>query len=164
MRILNILLIISILFFYGCSKYEMYDWAIESNRNSANLELKDLKINYLNKEHSEVSVLVVDEETMSTLHSKHSGIDETTDVLTFDHGSDEHAVRADIAVCGDVALLESEKHNTTIQNELLLYILHGILHCCGFDDCDDESHQKIHAEEDRVLKAIGVGTVWSNVT
>ena len=45
MRILNILLIISILFFYGCSKYEMYDWAIESNRNSANLELKDLKIN-----------------------------------------------------------------------------------------------------------------------
>ena len=119
---------------------------------------------YLNKEHSEVSVLVVDEETMSTLHSKHSGIDETTDVLTFDHGSDEHAVRADIAVCGDVALLESEKHNTTIQHELLLYILHGILHCCGFDDCDDESHQKIHAEEDRVLKAIGVGTVWSNVT
>ena len=119
---------------------------------------------YLNKEHSEVSVLVVDEETMSTLHSKHSGIDETPDVLTFDHGSDEHAVRADIAVCGDVALLESEKHNTTIQNELLLYILHGILHCCGFDDCDDESHQKIHAEEDRVLKAIGVGTVWSNVT
>ena len=45
MRILNILLIISSLFFYGCSKYEMYDWAIGSSRNSANLELRDLKIN-----------------------------------------------------------------------------------------------------------------------
>ena len=121
-------------------------------------------LNYLNKEHSEVSVLVVNDETMSTLHLKHSGIDETTDVLTFDHGSEEHAVRADIAICVDVARLEAEKHNTSIQNELLLYILHGVLHCCGFDDCDDESHQKIHAQEDRVLKAIGIGAVWSNVS
>ena len=45
MKILNILLIISTLFLYGCSKYDMYDWAIESMRNSANLELQDLRIN-----------------------------------------------------------------------------------------------------------------------
>ena len=45
MKILNILLIISILFLYGCSKYDMYDWAIESTRNSANLELQELRIN-----------------------------------------------------------------------------------------------------------------------
>ncbi len=118
----------------------------------------------LNKEQSEVSVLVVNDETMSALHSKHAGIEGSTDVLTFDHGSDEDAVRADIAICIDVAQREAEPRNNSIQNEMLLYILHGLLHCCGFDDHDDATHQEIHAEEDRVLTAIGVGAVWSNVT
>ena len=45
MKILNILLIISTLILYGCSKYDIYDWFIESTRNSANLELQDLRIN-----------------------------------------------------------------------------------------------------------------------
>jgi abhydrolase domain-containing protein 6 len=45
MKILNILLIISTLILYGCSKYDRYDWFIESTRNSANLELQDLRIN-----------------------------------------------------------------------------------------------------------------------
>ena len=45
MKILNILIIIILFLFSGCSKYEMYDWVIKSKRNIANLELKDLKIN-----------------------------------------------------------------------------------------------------------------------
>jgi probable rRNA maturation factor len=119
-------------------------------------------LKFLHIEQSEVSVLIVDDEAMSAIHLKHSGIEETTDVLTFDNGSDEHAVRADIAICADVAFREAKKRNNSIQNELLLYILHGMLHCSGFDDHDDESHRNMHAEEDRVLEAIGVGAVWSN--
>ena len=121
-------------------------------------------LDFLKKVKSEVSVRIVNDETMSSLHSKHSGDDSSTDVLTFDHGSDEDAVRADIAICIDVAQREAESRNNTIQNEMLLYILHGLLHCCGFDDHDDANHQKIHTEEDRVLTAIGVGPVWSNTT
>ena len=121
-------------------------------------------LHFLKKVKSEVSVRIVNDEMMSNLHSKHSGIVSTTDVLTFDHASDDNAVRADIAICFDVAKRESEQRNNMLQNEMLLYILHGVLHCCGFDDHDDVAHQKMHAEEDRVLKAIGVGAVWSNVT
>ncbi len=109
----------------------------------------------------DVSVRVVHDEEMSALHIKHSGIEGTTDVLTFDHGSEEHSVNADLAVCFDVATREAKNRSHSVQNELLLYIVHGILHCIGFDDHSDEDHMIMHKEEDRVLEAIGVGAVWS---
>jgi rRNA maturation RNase YbeY len=121
-------------------------------------------LDFLKKVESEISIRIVNDETMSTLHSKHSGIEGSTDVLTFDRGSDEDTIRADIAICFDVAEREAEPRKNSIQNEMLLYILHGLLHCCGFDDHDDATHQEIHAEEDRILTAIGIGAVWSNVT
>ncbi|MDG1137426.1 MAG: rRNA maturation RNase YbeY [Phycisphaerales bacterium] len=119
-------------------------------------------LSFLHLNYSEVSVRVIGNDEMSQLHVKHSGVEGTTDVLTFDHGGDEHSVRADIAICVDVAKREAEKRGHALQNELLLYIVHGILHCCGFDDHDEKSHALMHEEEDRVLSSIGVGAVWSN--
>ncbi|MBT4529634.1 MAG: rRNA maturation RNase YbeY [Phycisphaerae bacterium] len=119
-------------------------------------------LGYLQKGMAEVSVRVVNDAEMSELHIKHSGVEGTTDVLTFDHGSDAQAVRADIAICVDFAEREANKRNHETKNELLLYIVHGILHCCGFDDHDESAHALMHAEEDRVLSAIGIGKVWSN--
>ena len=117
---------------------------------------------YLQKENSEVVIRIVEDTEMAKLHMQHSGIEGTTDVLTFDHGSSSTAVNADIAVCVDVAKRESEHRGHSLQNELLLYIVHGILHCCGFDDHDETSHTLMHEEEDKILSAIGIGSVWSN--
>jgi len=116
----------------------------------------------LQKEQSEVSVRIVDDVEMSKLHLRHSGVEGTTDVLTFDNSSVKNSVHADIAVCVDVAKREAKNRNHELQNELLLYIVHGILHCCGFDDIDEVSHKMMHEEEDRVLSAIGVGAIWSS--
>ena len=119
---------------------------------------------FLDKHEYDLSVQVVDEEVMSMLHIKHSQVDNATDVLTFDHGSNTDTVYADIAICIDVAEAEAATRAHNVHNELLLYNVHGILHCCGFDDLDEEGHAIMHAEEDRVLNAIGVGSVWSNAS
>ncbi len=119
-------------------------------------------LNYLQKESSDVSVRIVNDIEMSELHVKHSGVEGTTDVLTFDHGSDTHSLHADIAICVDVAKRESARRGHALQNELLLYIVHGMLHCCGFDDHDETAHTLMHEEEDKILSAIGVGCVWSD--
>ena len=128
-----------------------YDW-LQQHAAKALLCLK--------KPSSSIAVLVINDDEMAELHQKHSGIEGTTDVLTFDNGSSSDAIIADIAVCVDVANRESKNRGHSLQHELLLYIVHGVLHCCGFDDCDKESHRKIHAEENRVLAAIGVGEIW----
>ena len=114
----------------------------------------------LGKNKSQLAVCVVNDATMIQLHKDHSNRSETTDVLTFDNGSTDGSIHADIAICFDVAkrALGDRSHN--LNEELLLYVVHGILHCIGFDDHDEETHRKIHEEEDRVLTAIGVGPVW----
>ena len=116
---------------------------------------------FLNKSESDVSVRIVNDDAMTELHQKHSGASSTTDVLTFDRGSDASGVRADIAVCFDVANRESIERGNSVEQELLLYVLHGVLHCCGFDDHEEESFEAMYKEEDRVLEAIGIGPVWS---
>jgi len=47
-----------------------------------------------------------------------------------------------------------------VRHELLLYALHGLLHCCGYDDSTDADREVMHTEEDRILEAIGVGRVY----
>ena len=134
--------------------------------DAVNIQWLDTKIQaavkFLGKEQSTITVRVVDDATMSRLHLKHSDIEGTTDVLTFDHGGDEKTINADIAVCIDVAQRAVETREHPVESELLLYILHGILHCMGYDDHNDVAHQKIHSREDSVLQAIGVGAIWSH--
>jgi len=108
-----------------------------------------------------IALRVVGDEEMTSLHKAHSSIDATTDVLTFDRGSSEDSIEADIAICSDEANRLATQRDHSLNEELLLYIVHGMLHCVGYDDHDEESYQKMHAEEDRILVAIGVGPVWS---
>lgn len=117
---------------------------------------------FLKIEKSTISIRIVDDATMSQLHQKYSGVKGTTDVLTFDHGSTKQAIDVDIAVCFDVASRAAQARGHEVDRELLLYVIHGILHCTGFDDHDEGAHQRIHCEEDRVLQAIGVGATWSS--
>ncbi|MBC8200903.1 MAG: rRNA maturation RNase YbeY [Planctomycetes bacterium] len=132
-----------------------YNWLEEQTHNA---------LCFLHRDYSDVSIRIVTDEEMSQLHVKHSGVEGTTDVLTFDYSRDKNSLHADIAVCIDVADIEATKRGHALQNELLLYIVHGILHCCGFDDHNEEAHELMHKEEDRVLSAIGVGAVWSSET
>ena len=116
----------------------------------------------LGKNQSRLAVRVVKDATMIQLHQDHSNISETTDVLTFDNGSTDASIHADIAICCDVASRALGGRGHALNEELLLYVLHGMLHCIGFDDHDEETHRKMHEEEDRILTAIGIGPVWSS--
>mgnify|MGYP006159181827 FL=1 len=116
----------------------------------------------LNKPQSEISIRIVNDDVMSAMHLEHSGVEGTTDVLTFDNGGDNNTIDADIAVCVDVAKRTINACSHSVESELLLYIIHGLLHCIGYDDHNEEDHKKMHEEEDRILQEIGVGAIWSD--
>lgn len=108
-----------------------------------------------------VDVAIVDDARMTELHVAYHNLDETTDVLTFDATETPGGpVEVDIAVCLDVAQREAERHGHRVERELLLYIIHGLLHCMGFDDHEADGFAAMHDEEDRVLSAIGVGRTF----
>ena len=107
----------------------------------------------------EVRVRIVDDAEMSAQHEEYAGIPGTTDVLTFDMSgeSDPRGVvllDVDITVCLDEAARQGATRGHTPEDELLLYALHGVLHCLGHDDHDDEAYRAMHAAEDEILAAI----------
>lgn len=109
-----------------------------------------------------VALSIVDDDKMADLHLFHSGIEGTTDVLTFDLREEESgALDVEIVVCRDEALRQSGD-GKPVERELLLYLLHGVLHCLGFDDHDPAEFERMHAREDEILNAIGVGSVYDS--
>lgn len=113
----------------------------------------------------EVRARVVADPQMAEAHLRYSGVPGTTDVLTFDLSDPGSAaagrVDTDIYICADEARRQAASRGHGIDIELALYTIHGILHCLGFDDHDDESFAIMHQKEDQILTAIGVGPVFA---
>lgn len=107
-----------------------------------------------------IGLRLVGDAAMTDLHARHSNIPTTTDVLTFPLSGPNEAIDVDIALCVDEAARQASDLNHPVESELLLYALHGLLHCCGFDDHDPNSWAAMHAEEDRILSLIGVGPTF----
>jgi len=103
-----------------------------------------------------VTICIVDGARMSQLHEAHCGLSNTTDVLTFELSLPSEPLEVDVAVCLDVALRQATRRGHSIEQELLLYGLHGLLHCCGHDDHSPRGFQRMHEREDEILRAIGV--------
>lgn len=116
----------------------------------------------------QVRVCVVDDQRMSAAHEKFSDITGTTDVLTFDlaprtnqpDSFDTKVLDTDLTVCIDEANRQAAIHNHPVEHELLLYIIHGTLHCLGYDDHDQGQYQRMHNKEDELLTNIGIGAIF----
>jgi len=108
-----------------------------------------------------IGVRIVDDRAMAEAHERYKGVAGTTDVLTFDLSGGSGALEADLLVCADEARRQAGLRGHAVEREVLLYILHGVLHCLGMDDHDEASAARMHAEEDRVLSAIGVGATFA---
>lgn len=115
----------------------------------------------------EVRVRVVGDDEMARTHQRYAGMGGTTDVLTFDLGEGSAArtreLDVDVFVCVDEASRQASERGHEVERELLLYVLHGVLHCLGHDDHDEASAAAMHAREDEVLERIGVGATFGGV-
>lgn len=113
-------------------------------------------------------VKVVNDSMMSDAHLRYSGITGTTDVLTFDlseqdsdqDGAQGKVLDTDLIICYDEAARQAENRSHTTLHELLLYIVHGTLHCLGYDDHEDDDFARMHAREDELLTAAGIGPLF----
>lgn len=84
----------------------------------------------------------------------------TLEQIRQDDVRSSYVLDTDILVCLDEARRQSAARGYPCERELLLYTLHGVLHCVGFDDHEEADFEAMHAAEDAVLAAIGVGPVF----
>ena len=111
----------------------------------------------------ELSVAVIDGDTMSRLHERFLGKPQQTDVLSFPLAQDAtgQVVEGEVVICLPVAEREAAVRRHPVEHELLLYALHGVLHLCGYDDLEESSNAVMHEKEDHIMRQLGLGPVFA---
>ena len=126
---------------------------------------------------AELSVLFVGEVEMAELNERHMGKEGPTDVLSFpiDAAEAELVLTAeppsrgpdrsppdpddmplllgDVVICPSVAARQASTHAGTLDDELALLLVHGILHVLGHDHDDEPSTAAMRARELHLLQA-----------
>jgi probable rRNA maturation factor len=97
----------------------------------------------------------VNEDEMSQLHVKWIGLAGPTDVLSFpmdelkpNSASDGPGVIGDLVLCPAYA---EKNGKQSLEKELELLTVHGVLHLLGFDHEDVEDEKKMFALQDEIL-------------
>jgi probable rRNA maturation factor len=123
---------------------------------------------------AELSMLFVDEKSMSDLNERFLGRDGPTDVLAFpmddeivesgrqpDQGGrgpgapaepgDAPILIGDVVICPAVAQRQAAEHGHEVDDELALLVVHGVLHLLGFDHEDDDEAEVMERRERELL-------------
>jgi rRNA maturation RNase YbeY len=79
-----------------------------------------------------------------------------TDVLAFDYGEPRRSdwLHGDIFLCVDEAVRQARRFRSTWQEELVRYLIHGVLHLRGYGDHHRSERHRMKQEEDRLLGAL----------
>jgi probable rRNA maturation factor len=103
-----------------------------------------------------VSVAVVDDTLMGRLNQQFLNHEGPTDVLSFPLEQSEGWLEGEIVVSADTARRVAPKMGWTAAEELLLYVVHGVLHLAGHDDATEKQRTQMRQCEQKVLGRFGI--------
>lgn len=108
----------------------------------------------------EISLAFVDNPTIHTLNKRYLNHDEPTDVLSFPL-SDVSArkLAGELVIGVEVAQAQAQERGHDVQAELALYVIHGLLHLCGYDDRTDVDAAAMRGKERDYLQAMGLPNI-----
>jgi probable rRNA maturation factor len=105
----------------------------------------------------EISLAFVDNATIHRLNQRYLNHDEPTDVLSFPLSEPNAARLAGELVLGvEVARDQAAARGHDVQAELALYVIHGLLHLCGFDDKTEGAASRMRERERYYLRQLGL--------
>lgn len=121
-----------------------------------------LKVENFN-ENAEVSLSIVDKETIHKLNKDYRNVDRETDVLSFpmdeeafDNEGNPIFLLGDIVICLDVARNQAAEFGHSLEREMMYLICHSTLHLLGYDHIEEDDKEKMRAKEKEVMKNLGV--------
>jgi rRNA maturation RNase YbeY len=101
----------------------------------------------------DLAVHLVQDREMEKINLEFLGHSGSTDVITFPYTApdDPEQVQGEIVISMDTALLQARQYKTTWQNEIVRYLIHGILHLHGHDDVNPAKRRAMKKEEKNLL-------------
>jgi probable rRNA maturation factor len=111
---------------------------------------------------AELSIVLVDEDTMSAYHEKYLDEKGPTDVLSFpmdelrppaDDEEPPEGLLGDIVLCPAVTARQAAEHGRTPDAEAEYLLVHGLLHLLGYDHATAEERAEMFGLKDDLLAA-----------
>ncbi len=103
----------------------------------------------------EVILHFVDKKTISNLHLDFFKDPTPTDCISFPIDSKEdqsdYKILGEVFVCPEVAKEYCNEHGKNFNEEVTLYIIHGLLHLLGYDDVSEDDRKIMRIEEAKCL-------------
>ena len=121
----------------------------------------------------QVSVLLVDDDTIRSMNREYRGVDRSTDVLSFpmlsylDGEQDDQLVYdtdpetgevllGDVVISMETAERQAGEYGHSIERELAYLTVHGVLHLRGYDHEDESDRHDMRAAEEEILALMGL--------
>lgn len=101
----------------------------------------------------QVDISIVSSREVAQLNRRflrHAG---ATDVISFDLSDmDVPGLSVQLVICAEVAIQQARARNLKPQHELMLYVVHGLLHQMGYEDESIRGGVKMQARQEELLK------------
>ena len=128
---------------------------VEINNRQTHLEIQPQKLQDAVRavllgegvEAATVSIAVVDDAAIHELNRRYLQHDYATDVLSFLLERDHDSLEGEVIVSAETAARECAEYGWSVQEELMLYAVHGSLHLVGFDDQNPRQADCMRAQE-----------------
>lgn len=113
-------------------------------------------------DNTEVSVLLTDDARIAELNNQYREMDGPTDVLSFSQleGEDEpipgveENVLGDVVISVETARRQAEQQGHTLDREIGVLLVHGILHLVGYDHAEPEEERAMFARQEEILRIV----------
>ncbi len=107
----------------------------------------------------DASIVLADDEQLQMLNLQYLGIDAPTDVLSFPAGETdpdtEELYLGDVILSLSRASAQASAGGHTVQDELSLLVVHGMLHLLGHDHGEPDEKERMWSSQTRILSGLG---------
>ena len=90
-----------------------------------------------------VDVIIVSDRVIAHVHRRFMNVEGPTDVITFNHG--------EIIISAPTAQIHAAKYGKPLDQEIGLYIIHGLLHLNGYTDKATEKARAMQKMQNKIL-------------
>lgn len=117
-------------------------------------KVAEAAFSYLNIKNGEIELEFVSKNKIKELNNTYRDKDYPTDVLSFT--INERPLTGQIFICYNIAKEQALILNKSIEDEIALLLIHGILHLSGLDHLTDGEAEAMEIKEKEILKELGI--------
>jgi len=114
----------------------------------------------LKKQNCDLSIILVDNNQIKRLNKEYLNKKHSTDVLAFSMKEGkalrgDEKLLGDIAICVEKARMVARATNISLEKEIDLYLVHGILHLLGYRDKTEKERASLFKKQEKLT-----GLLW----